>query len=415
MSAVNPSAAVIRARTFRSTWWLAVLAALVTVSIVRLYTGADALTAPGTLRAALIGACPILLAGLGGLWAERAGVVNIGLEGQMLLGTWGAAFFAYHYGPFAGVLGAAVMGLIGGLLHAVATVTFGVDHIISGVAVNIIGLGAVGFLAKTTFNGLTGGGPRNLSGYATPPDFTVPFVADGANWLAGRHWFVVSDLAGAVAGLTTRVSLLTVLVFVLVGLTAWALWHTAFGLRLRSCGENPQAAETLGVNVYRYKYIAVLVSGAFAGLGGAYLTMVASSSFTVGQTGGRGYIGLASMIFGNWRPGGVLTGSLMFGYTDGIALLSSSGAIVHALLLLVAIGLAVYAVLKVRGGEPVAALVVGAISLGAFVWYFASDSVDASFTGMTPYVVTLFVLAVASQRLRMPAADGKPYRRGGAG
>ncbi len=409
------SAEVARARTFRYTWWLAALAVIVVISTVRLYTGADRITAPGTLRAAIIGACPILLAGLGGLWAERAGIVNIGLEGQMLLGTWGAAFFAYHYGPLAGVLGAALMGLIGGLLHAIATVSFGVDHIISGVAINIVGLGAIGFLAKTTFDDLKGGGPRNLSGYDTPPEFTVPLVADGAKALADQHWFVISDLAGAVAGVTTRLSLLTVLAFVLVGVTAWVLWRTSFGLRLRSCGENPQAAETLGINVYRYKYVAVLISGAFAGLGGAYLTMVASSSFTVGQTGGRGYIGLATMIFGNWRPSGVLTGALMFGYTDGISLLSNSGALVHALLLLVAILLAVFAVLKVRGGERTTGLVVGGISVGAFVWYFASDSVDASFTGMTPYVVTLFVLAVFSQRLRMPAADGKPYRRGGAG
>ena len=409
------SAEVARARTFRHTWWLAALAVIVVISTVRLYTGADRITAPGTLRAAIIGACPILLAGLGGLWAERAGIVNIGLEGQMLLGTWGAAFFAYHYGPLAGVLGAALMGLLGGLLHAIATVSFGVDHIISGVAINIVGLGAIGFLAKTTFDDLEGGGPRNLSGYSTPPEFTVPLVADGARSLADRNWFIISDVAGAIAGVTTRLSLLTVLTFVLVGVTAWVLWRTSFGLRLRSCGENPQAAETLGIDVYRYKYVAVLISGAFAGLGGAYLAMVASSSFTVGQTGGRGYIGLAAMIFGNWRPSGVLTGSLMFGYTDGISLLSNSGVLVHALLLLVAIGLAVFAVLKLRAAEKVTAAVMAGLSIGAFVWYFSSDSVNTSFTGMTPYVVTLFVLAVFSQRLRMPAADGQQYRRGGAG
>ncbi len=409
------TAQIIRARTARHTMWLVALAVIVTISIVRLYTGADRITSPGTLRAALIGACPILLAGLGGLWAERAGIVNIGLEGQMLLGTWGAAFFAFHYGPWVGLVGAAGMGLIGGLLHAIATVTFGVDHIISGVAINIVGLGAVGFLAKATFDDLPGGGPRNLSGYDTPPEFTVPLISDGARWVSERHWFVVSDVAGAVAGLTTRLSVLTVLTFALVALTAWVLWRTPFGLRLRSCGENPQAAETLGVNVYRYKYAAVLISGAFAGLGGAYLAMVASSSFTVGQSGGRGYIGLASMIFGNWRPSGVLAGSLMFGYTDGIALLPNSGTLVHALLLLVAVLLLAYAVIKLRGGETVTAYVIAGISLGAFVWYFVSDTVDTSFTGMTPYVVTLFVLAVASQRLRMPAADGKPYRRGGAG
>lgn len=407
--------ALSRARTVRYTTIVVALAAIITVSAVRIITGADRLTTPGTLRQALIAACPILLAGLGGLWAERAGIVNIGLEGQMLLGTWGAAFFAYHHGWLVGIIGAAAMGLLGGLLHAIATVSFGVDHIISGVALNIIGLGAVGFLAKSYFDGLSGGGPRNLSGYDTPPTLTIPGLSDGARSLADQHWFVVSDVSAAVAGATTNLSILTILALALVLLTAWALWRTSFGLRLRSCGENPQAAETLGVNVYLYKYVAVLVSGAFAGLGGAYLTMVSSSSFTVGQTNGRGYIGLASMIFGNWRPSGVLTGALMFGYADGISLLPKNGPLVHALLLLVAVFLLAYAVFKFRAGELITAIVIAVIAVGALLWYFLTTRVPSAFTGMTPYVITLFVISVASQRLRMPAADGKPYRRGSAG
>ncbi|KQY60774.1 ABC transporter permease [Aeromicrobium sp. Root495] len=404
-----------RARNRWLTWLVVVLAVVVTVSVIRIATGADRLSSVGTLRAALIGACPILLAGLGGLWSERAGIVNIGLEGQMLLGTWGAAYFAYHYGPVAGLLGAAFMGVLAALLHAVATVSFGVDHIISGVAVNIIGLGAVGFLAKQFFEDLEGGGPRNLSGYETLPKFSVPGLSDAADSLAGHHWFVVSDLAAVVGALTTNISVLTILALALVPITAWTLWRTSFGLRLRSCGESPQAAETLGVNVYLYKYVAVLASGALAGLGGAYLTMVASSSFTVGQTGGRGYIGLASMIFGNWRPGGVLTGSLMFGYSDGLSLLPRNGPLVHALLLLITVLLLAYAVVKYRAGEKTAAVIVLAVGVLLLVWYLLTDSVPSAFTGMTPYVVTLFALAIASQRLRMPAADGKPYRRGSAG
>ncbi|EFQ81885.1 branched-chain amino acid ABC transporter, permease protein [Aeromicrobium marinum DSM 15272] len=406
---------IARIRTYRYTMILMALAVVATIAAVRVITGADRISSPGTLRAAIIAACPILLAGIGGLWAERAGIVNIGLEGQMLLGTWGAAFFAYHHGPYVGLLGAAGMGLLGGLLHAVATVSFGVDHIISGVAINIISLGAIGFLAKSFFEDLEGGGPRNLSGYETLPNITVPGVSDAALSVAERNIFVVSDVAGAVAALTTRVSLLTVLVVVLVVGTAWLLWRTAFGLRLRSCGENPQAAETLGVDVYRYKYVAVMVSGAFAGLGGAYLTMVASSSFTVGQTGGRGYIGLAAMIFGNWRPSGVVAGSLMFGYTDGISLLPNNGPLVRSLLLLIAIFLLAYAVVKYRSTERVTAGVIAAIAVLLLVWFATTDAVPSAFTGMTPYVITLFVLAVAGARLRMPAADGKPYRRGGAG
>ena len=142
--------------------------------------------------------------------------------------------------------------------------------------------------------------------------------------LADRHWFVVSDIASVVAAVTTDLSWYVVLVAFLVVGTGWLLWRTTFGLRLRSCGENPAAAESLGVNVYRYKYVAVLVSGAFAGLGGGFLALVSSSGFTSGQTNGRGYIGLAAMIFGNWLPGGTTLGALLFGYTDSLNLRGES-------------------------------------------------------------------------------------------
>ena len=134
-----------------------------------------------------------------------------------------------------------------------------------------------------------------------------------------------------------------------MGLTAYVLWRTAFGLRLRSCGENPQAAESLGINVLRHKYAAVIISGGFAGLGGGYLALVSASGFSTGQTNGRGYIGLAAMIFGNWRPGGILLGSGMFGYTDSLRLRDAST--IHALLLLVAIGLAVFAIMALRARQ----------------------------------------------------------------
>lgn len=391
-----------------------VVGALVVLASVQLITGQNRIVTPGTLRLAVIAACPILLAGLGGLWAERSGVINIGLEGQMLLGTWGAAFFSFHFGPWVGVLGAIAMGALGGMLHALATVTFGVDHIVSGVAINIVGLGAVGYLARTFFTHYEGGGPRALSGYGVPQEITVPGVSDAAVWLAQKDWFVLSDVASAVAGVTTRLSLLTVVALLLVPTTAWVLWRSSFGLRLRACGESPQAAETLGVKVYRYKYMAVTASGAFAGLGGAYLAMVAASSFTVNQTNGRGFIGLAAMIFGNWRPGGVLTSSLLFGYADGISLLSDNGPLVHGLLLLVAVALIGYSIMKFRARERIPAAVVAGIAVVLFIWYLAVDSVPADFTGMTPYVLTLFALAIASQRLRAPAALGKSYRRGEA-
>src|SRR5699024_323247 len=162
------------------------------------------------------------------------------------------------------------------------------------------------------------------------------------------HWFAVSDLAAIVAGVTTKISAVTVLGIGLVILSGWVLWRTTFGLRLRSCGENPEAAESLGIDVYRYKFIAVSVSGAFAGLGGGYLALVSARGFSTGQTGGRGYIGLVAMIFGNWHPGGLLAGALTFGYTDALRLRSPGS--VHALLLLVAlVVLGTAALLWMRG------------------------------------------------------------------
>lgn len=398
---------------FSRYWFFIALGGIAVVSLVRIVTDSNDISSAGTIRAAIIATCPILMAGLGGLWAERAGVVNIGLEGQMILGTWGAAFFTYQYGPWVGVIGAALLGAIGGLLHALATITFGVDHIVSGVAINLIGAGATTFLAEVVFPDLEGGGPRQLVGLDTPTRITIPGLSDAAIEVAGKHWFVVSDVAAFVAALTTGLSTLSVVVFALVALSAIILWRTSFGLRLRSCGENPQAAETLGINVIRYKYIAVLVSGALAGIGGGFLALVSSSGFNVGQTGGRGYIGLAAMIFGNWRPGSLITGALMFGYTDSLRLRDAHS--VHALLLLIALGLFVFAVVRFVRGERRGALALGLVGVAILVWFASTDTVPRDFTSMTPYVTTLLVLALGAQRLRMPAADGKIYRKGSAG
>ena len=393
---------------------LAIAGVFVLLSALRIITGVDELSSSGTLRATLVAAVPIGLAGLGGLWSERAGVVNIGLEGMMILGTFGAGYFGYFYGPWQGVLGAILLGAIGGLLHAVATVLFGVDHIVSGVAVNIIGLGAVQFLAALTFSGVPGGGATQSPGIDDLPAITIAAISDPLGDLEGRNWFVVSDVAALLRALVTDLSVLTLIALSLFVFTYWVLWRTSFGLRLRSCGESPAAAESLGINVIRYKLIAVIASGAFAGLAGGFLAMVASSSFRDGQTGGRGYIGLAAMIFGNWRPGGLLAGAGLFGYTDTLRL-RGGGETIHGLLLLVAVLLVLVAIWQLRRGHRIAATVSGVLGVLIGVWFFLSESVPDDLTGMTPYVTTLLVLALASQRLRMPAADGKPYRKGSAG
>jgi simple sugar transport system permease protein len=410
-------ASVIRTRQRSLTWLVVVLFVLVSVSAVRIITGAHEIDSRGSIQAAIIATCPILMAAMGGMWSERSGVVNIGLEGQMILGTWGAGYFTYYYGPWQGILGAALLGAVGGLIHAVATVTFGVDHIVSGVAINIIGLGAAKFLAEAYFADLNSdrgtGGVKQLVGLERPPSFTVPGISDWSSSLADKHWFVLSDVAATVAALTTRMSWVTVLVALLVAFSAWVLWKTKFGLRLRSCGENPQAAESLGVNVYRYKYVAVLVSGAFAGVGGGYLALVASSGFVTGQTNGRGFIGLAAMIFGNWRPGGIVAGAAMFGYTDSLPLRAQST--IHALLLLIAIGLFAYAIYRLVKGQKGTAAALGVFGVLFLLWYLVTKEVPRDFTSMTPYIATLLVLAFAAQRLRMPAADGQVYRKGSAG
>ncbi|MRJ75043.1 ABC transporter permease [Aeromicrobium sp. SMF47] len=417
MSAVNDVVAPVKAAAQKLTYgwimiWLAV--GLVLFSLLRIITGANDLDSSGTLRATLVAAVPIGLAGLGGLWSERAGVVNIGLEGMMILGTFGAGYFGYFYSPWQGVLGAIALGAVGGLLHAVATVIFGVDHIVSGVAINIIALGAVQYLAALAFTGVPGGGQTQSPTIPSLPSVTLDFLSDPLGDLERKHWFVVSDLASVVRALVTNLSVLTIICLLLFVLTWYVLWKTPFGLRLRSCGESPAAAESLGVNVIRYKFIAVVISGGFAGLAGGFLALVASSTFRDGQTGGRGYIGLAAMIFGNWRPGGLLAGAGLFGYTDTLRL-RGGGETIHGLLLLVAVGIVLYGIWQYRKTRRVSTLIGALLGVGVAVWYFATDSIPEDLTGMTPYVTTLLVLALFSQRLRMPAADGKPYRRGSAG
>jgi general nucleoside transport system permease protein len=411
----TPMAPPRKARQFpRWAYFAALPAVLLALALLEVVTGAHDLASSGTIAATIIATTPIMLAGLGGLWSERAGVVNIGLEGMMILGTYGAGYFGYHYGAWAGVLGAIGMGMVGGLLHAIATVIFGVDHIISGVAVNIIALGTVQYLASLTFVGLPGGGSTQSPKIPDVPTLTLESLSDKLLEIEKNDTFFISQLAALLRALCTNLSSLVIISFLLLIVTWYLLWRTTFGLRLRSCGESPVAAESLGVHVLRYKFVAVLISGGLAGLGGGVLAMVASSNYRDGQTGGRGYIGLAAMIFGNWRPGGLLMGSGLFGYTETLGL-RQGGESVHALLLAGAVLAVAAAVLQVVRGNRGTGLVMGGIGVVLAVTYFLIDEVPGDFTRMTPYVITLVVLAFASQRLRPPAADGQIYRKGSAG
>ncbi len=397
----------------RRVLWLATGVFLL-VSAVRVISGEQALTSSPTFSAALLLAVPIALVALGGLFAERAGVVNIGLEGMMILGTWGAGYAGYQWGWGAAVVGGIVLGAVGGLLHALATVTFGVDHVVSGVAINILAAGVVRFLSELLYidNPAGGGAAQSPPLSSRPPEFSLPVLSSGPDLLGAledRHWFLISDLAGLLRGLTSGVGVLTVLAVLLIPAAYVVLWRTAFGLRLRSCGENPAAADSLGVPVYRLKYIAVLISGALAGLGGVFLVFIANI-YREGQTGGRGFIGLAALIFGNWRPGGLAAGAGLFGFADALQLRSRTAVV--ALLLLVAIVLLAVAVLQARRGAIVQAVVAGVFAAAALAGYLTIDRLPEGIVFFTPHLITLLVLSLASQRLRMPKADGLVYRRG---
>ena len=388
---------------------------------IRIITGASDLTSTGTASAALLLSVPIVLAALGGLFSERAGVVNIGLEGMMIMGAWAGGYIGSQRGPWAGLLAAVVFGSLGALVHAIATVTFGVDHVVSGVAINIIAAGLVRYLSTLLYQGGSWPGPSQSPGIETISVNGLPILSGGHyfGWkspdllgsIASHNWFFISDLASILRGLTGDVSYVTVVAIAFVPLAYFILWRTAFGLRLRSAGEAPTAAESLGVNVYAMKYAGVLISGGLAGLGGGFLAIVAASNYQENQVAGRGYIGLAALLFGNYRPGGLLAGAGLFGFADALQLRDSTA--IHALLLFIVVILAFVAFRKFKSGKLVSA----AISLGSAVFtlwfYFAVDELPGQLVTMTPYIATILVMALASQRLRMPAADGIPYRRGG--
>jgi simple sugar transport system permease protein len=395
--------------------------AFAALAIIADITDSSALTGSGTFGAALRLGLPIGLAGLGGLWAERSGVVNIGLEGMLILGTWFGAYGGVEYGPWWGVVFGVAGGAMGGLLHAIATVWFGVDHIVSGVAINLLGGGVARYLNIIVFEDRTGAtqSPR-VSGSVGQLD--LPFLAGGDlfgwrspdffGWLARQDWFLVSDVGSALRGVTGGLSMIVVLGFALFPLTWWVLWRTPFGLRLRSVGEDPVAAESLGVNVYRLKTIAVTISGGLAGLGGAVLVLVFASIYREGQTGGRGFIGLAAMIFGNWRPGGLALGAGLFGFTDALQLRDEAS--VHSLLLFVTVLLVALGIMALVKRNMLTAIATLACAAGVFTWWALTDVYPRQWVPFTPHITTLLVLAFASQRLRMPAADGELYRRGQA-
>ena len=377
----------------------------------------DQLTTSGTFGAAIRLAIPICLAGLGGMFSERSGIVNIGLEGMMIMGTWFGAWAAWLYGPWYGILAGIIGGAMFGLIHAVGTVTFQVDHIVSGVAINILAAGVARFL--------------NVVAYADQPtqsstqspridgevgDFTMPYLSGGGEtpslfgYLQDLDIPFISDLSGLLLGATSNLSYISIFALVLIPIAAWVLWSTPFGLQMRSVGELPTGSESLGVNVYLMKYIGVMISGGFAGLAGAYLVLESSGIYREGQTAGRGFIGLASMIFGNYKPLGIFMGSGLFGFADALQLRSDDA--VHGLLVLISLILLIISIKQLFDKKYINAALSVSLSIGFLVWFLNSETVPSEFVYFTPHITTLIVLSSASQKLRMPKKVGQPYRKG---
>jgi ABC-type uncharacterized transport system permease subunit len=278
-------------------------------------------------------ATPLILAALGGMFSERSGVINIALEGMMLSGAFTAAAVTHvTSNPFMGLASGMAAGLAIASIHAIACIRFRADQVVTGTAINILMIGVPGFL----------GGAFFLSSGSTPQ-------------IAKEHLLPLAPI---------------VIALLLVPVTWYVLYKTPFGLRLRAVGENPEASDAAGVPVARMRYWGVLLSGVLAGIGGAYLSIGQSSLFTRNMTSGRGFIALAALIFGKWRPVQTMLACFLFGLTE-------------------AISIQMQGVVKLPSGEDI----------------------PVQFIQMVPYLLTIIVLAGFIGSSRPPRALGIPYQK----
>ncbi len=293
----------------------------------------------------LVFSTPLVFAGIGGVFSERSGVVNIGLEGMMLMGAFWGVYGADKGHSWLVGLGAAMAaaGLLA-LVHAFFAIHLRADQIVGGTAVNFLALGITGYFFFQLYHG------QNVTvGISTIPNVQIPYVKD---------WHFLGPAIG-------HLNLMVWLSFALVILSYIVIFKTPIGLRIRACGEHPRAADTVGINVYAVRYSSVIVSGMLAGLGGAYLSIgFGGGTFAENMTTGRGFIALAAMIFGNWRPFGTFYAALLFGFSTALAY-----------------RLPVY-----------------------------SGSAATLFQAL-PYVLTLIAVAGVIGRTVPPAADGRPYTK----
>jgi ABC-type uncharacterized transport system permease subunit len=253
-------------------------------------------------------ATPLAFAAIGGMFSERSGVINIGLEGMMLSGSFFGILGADKFNSWElGLVTAMISGAVLGLIHAFFAVQMRADQIVGGTAINFLALGVTGyfFIQIYGLNGTPGTGIPSI------PDVKLHFLDHIPPHSYGEHGFWYQAIG--------HLNLMIWLLFVVLIAAYFVMFRTSIGLRLRSVGEHPRAAETVGIDVYKTRYGAVILSGIIASLGGAYLALGYVHSFTENMTAGRGFIGLAALIFGNWRPGGAFAAALLFGFFGGLA------------------------------------------------------------------------------------------------
>jgi len=305
-------------------------------------------TLTNVLQTTVLYSTPLILAAMGGLYSERSGVVNIALEGLMTIGAFAAAVMTIFTGnPWLGLLAAMVAGILFALPHAVASITFKADQVVSGVAINFLAFGLSVYLVKHLYNGeaQTPVVQETLSRMPIPGLNNIPVIGP-----ALFNAFPTTYLA-----------------FVIVAASYFILYYTPFGMRLRAVGEHPKATETAGVSVIRMRYMAVMISGALAGLGGAGLSIAIGSEFNQSTVAGQGFIALAALIFGKWHPLGAFFAALFFGFAVSLALIGQ-----------------------------------------LFGW---TQYVPSEVLNMLPYVLTILALAGFVGRAEAPAAIGKPYEK----
>jgi simple sugar transport system permease protein len=335
------------ARGIRSTGALVGVVAFCFVAAFLIWaTKGKSMNLVGMLNTSLVRATPIALAALCGVISERSAVINIAIEGIMLMSAQAAVVSAtLTHNLYVGLLVAILTGAIIAAIHAVLVIRFKVDQIVSGVAINIFGAGATSFIASRFLE-------KNvdlLNNSGTFPIISIPLLSK-------------IPILGPVLFENTPIVYLTILL--VVGMYV-LLFYTPWGLRTRAVGEHPKAADTLGINVYLTRYVNVILGGIIAGIGGAYFTIGAVGRFDQIMTAGKGFIGLAAMIFGKWNPIGAYVSSLIFGFADSLQVKMQ--------------------ILRIP--------------------------IPTEFLQMAPYIVTMIVLAGVVGRAMPPAADGQPYEK----